>query len=243
MISTPTERRRPAGRAPARNDAQPSFPPITRPTGLPHSPAAPPVPEPEHHHLPSWVRRAHAQARPILADQLALLTGDLHDQYLARLNEFMARINSGKFSQAFQYAQLITDGQQLVDSQRRANAETARAQRAVEAARRKVSDALRDGGDRIPAETAARLSRASRAAGDVDALRALEIEVKQAVGAARGVEERRRDREISRTKTRIEKTTPRGAAAVEPAQDWQEVLRRLQEQMAAEERAPAEEHV
>jgi hypothetical protein len=242
MISTPTERRRPVGRAAARNDAQPSFPPITRPVGLPHSPAASSVPEPEHHHLPSWVRRAHSQARPILADQLALLTGDLHEEYLGRITEFVARINSGKFSQAFQYAQLITDGQQLVDSQRRANAEAARAQRAVEAARRRVSDALRDAGDRIAPDAATRLSRALRAASDVDSLRALEVEVKQAASAARGVEERRRDREISRTKSRIEKTTPRGAA-VEPAQDWQEVLRRLQEQMAAEERAPAEEHV
>ena len=242
MISTPTERRRPAGRTAARNDAQPSIPPITRPVGLPHAAAAPAVPEPEHHHLPSWVRRTHAQARPILADQLALLTGDLHDEYLGRINEFIARINSGKFSQAFQYAQLITDGQQLVDRQRHANADAARAQRAVEAARRKAGDALREAGDRITPEASTRLSRALRAASDVEALRGIENEVRQAMGAARGVEERRRDREISRTKTRIEKTTPRGAAAVEPAQDWQEVLRRLQEQMAADERVAPEGH-
>ena len=236
MISTPTERRRPAGRAAARSDAQPSYPPITRPVGLPHSPAAPSVPEPEHHHLPSWVRRAHAQARPILADQLAVLTGELHDEYLARITEFVARISSGKFSQAFQYSQLITDGQQFVDRQRTANADAARAQRVVEAARRKAGDALRDAGDRIPAEMSTRLSRALRAASDVDAMQAIEAEVKGAIGTARGVAERRRDREISRTKSRIEKTTPRGAAAVEPAQDWQDVLRRLQEQMASEDR-------
>ena len=243
MISTPTERRRPAGRAAARNDVQPSFPPITRPVGLPRAAAAPAVPDPEHHHLPSWVRRAHAQARPILADQLALLSGDLHDAYLGRINEFIARINSGKFSQAFQYAQLISDGQKLVDRQRRENAEIARAQRAVDGARRKAGDAIRDAGDRLPAETATRLNRQLRAATDVDSIRAIETEVKQALGAARGVEERRRDREISRTKSRIEKTAPRGAPAAEPAQDWQEVLRRLQEQMTAEEGVGAQERV
>jgi hypothetical protein len=222
---------------------QPSFPPITRPVGLPRAAAAPSIPDPEHHHLPSWVRRAHGQARPILADQLALLTGDLHEEYLERINAFLARINSGKFSQAFQYAQLITDGQQLVDRQRRENADAARAQRAIDGVRRKVGDALRDAGERVPAETATRLHRQIRAATDVGTLRGVEAEVKQAVGAARGVADRRRDREISRTKSRIEKTAPRGATAVEPAQDWQEVLRRLQEQMAAEERVGAEERV
>ena len=235
MISTPTERRRPPARA--RNDVQPSFPAITRPVGLPRA-AAPPalVPEPQHHHLPSWVRRAHGQARPIIADQLAVLSGDMRDDYERRVQEFTARISSGKFSQAFQYAQLINDGQQLVERQRRESAHAQRAQRALDAARKRAGDALREAGDRLPAETAARLNRSLRAATDPEALRAVETEVRQALGAARGVEDRRRDREISRTRSRIEKATPRGAAIAEPAQDWQDVLRRLQEQMAAEER-------
>lgn len=234
MISTPTERRRPNGRA--RTEVQPSFPAITRPVGLPRAPTPAAVPEPQHHHLPSWVRRAHGQARPIIADQLALLSGDLHDEYQQRVQDFVAAVSSGKFSQAFQYAQLISDGQQLVDRQRRVNAQAQRTQRTLDAARKRASDALRDAGDRVPAETAARLNRSLRAATEPEALRAVEAEVRQAVGAARGVEDRRREREISRTRNRIEKATPRGATIAEPAQDWQDVLRRLQEQMAAEER-------
>lgn len=236
MISTPTERRRSAGRSPARNDAQPNFPAITRPVGLAHATTPQPVPEPTHHHLPAWVRRAHGQARPILSDQLGVLQGDLRDEYRGRIEDFVGRINSGKFSQAFEYAQLISDGQQLVERQRRDNAEAARAQRTLEAARRRAADALRDAGDRLPADTASRLHKAIRAAGDVESLKAVETEVRQAAGAARGVADRRREREISRTRSRIEKSTPRGAADAEPAQDWQDVLRRLQEQMAAEER-------
>jgi hypothetical protein len=234
MISSPTERRRPAGRA--RNEVQPSFPAITRPIGLARAAAPVAVPEPQHHHLPSWVRRAHAQARPILGDQLGALSGALRDEFQERVDEFVARISSGKFSQAFQYAQLVNDGQELVERQRRENAQAARAQRALETARKRATDALRDAGERLPAETSARLNRALRSASDPNALRTVETEVRQAVGAARGVEDRRREREISRTRTRIEKATPRGAATAEPVQDWQDVLRKLQEQMAAEER-------
>lgn len=234
MISSPTERRRPAGRA--RNDVQPSFAAIARPVGLPRAAAPLPVAEPQHHHLPSWVRRAHAQARPILADQLAALSGTLRDEYQQRVDDFVARISSGKFSQAFQYAQLITEGQELVERQRRDNAQALRAQRTLDSARKRASDALRAAGERLPAETSARLNRALRSASDSDALRTVETEVRQAVGAARGVEDRRRDREISRTRSRIEKATPRGAATAEQTQDWQDVLRKLQEQMAAEER-------
>lgn len=236
MISTPTERRRPAGRTPARSDVQPSFPAITRPVGLAHATNPQPVPEPTHHHLPAWVRRAHGQARPILGDQLAVLQGDLREEYRRRVEEFVGRISAGKFSQAFQYAQLISDGQHLVERQRRDNADAARAQRTLEAARRRAADALRDAGDRLPADTASRLNKALRAAADAESLKGIETEVRQAMGAARGVAERRREREISRTRSRIEKSTPRGAADAEPAQDWQDVLRRLQEQMAAEER-------
>ncbi len=234
MISTPTDRRRPAART--RSDVQPAYPPISRPTGLARAAVPAPVPEPQHHHLPSWVRRAHAQARPILGDQIAALSGDLRDEYEQRVQEFVERVSSGKFSQAFGYAQLIADGQKLVDQQRTDNAEVARAQRALDTARKRAGDALRDAGDRLGAETSARLNRELRAATDPDAVRGVEGELRQALGAVRGVEERRREREISRTRSRIEKSTPRGAVPSEPAQDWQDVLRKLQEQMAAEER-------
>jgi hypothetical protein len=53
------------------------------------------------------------------------------------------------------------------------------------------------------------------------------------VATSRGNEERRRDREIDRTRSRIRKTLPR-AAATEPAETWQDVLRRFAESQPAE---------
>jgi len=237
MISSPADKRSPSGRARSRPDVQPSFPVITRPTGLPRSAAPPEVVEPQHHHLPAWVRRAYSLARPILADQLALLTGDTRERYERDIDEFTSRINAGKFSQAFNYQQLIVHGQQLVDEERREHAEAARAQRAVETARRRASDVLKDG--RLASDSASRLNKALRSAGDVESIKALEKEVRQAVESARGVEVRRREREISRTRSRIEKTTPRGPTTATQPEDWQDVLRRLQEQMVAENEGSA----
>ena len=235
MISTPAERRRPADRARARGEVQPSFPAIARPAGLARSAAPESVAEPQHHHLPAWVRRAFGQARPILADQLAALGGDARDRFVRAIDDFTARINEGKFSQAFNYQQLIAHGQQLIDEQRRQNAEQARAQRALETARRHATDTLKDAGT-LPGDTASRLNRALRGAGDIDEIKSVEAEVQQAVSAARGIADRRREREISRTRTRIERTSPRTAATSSAGEDWQEVLRRLQEQMAEEEK-------
>ena len=235
MISTPTDRRRPPGRAKPRTDVQPNFPTITRPVGLQRAATPPAVVEPQHHHLPAWVRRAYGQARPILADQLAALSGESREQFERSIDDFTARISEGKFSQAFNYSQLIAHGQQLVEEQRRENAEVARAQRAVETARRHASDALRDASTRLSGDAAARLNKALKAAAGVDAIKEVEAEVRQAIDSARGIEERRREREISRTKTRIQKTTPRAASASGQTEDWQDVLRRLQSQMAAEE--------
>jgi len=235
MISTPTDRRRPSGRAKPRTEVQPSFPTITRPVGLQRAATPPAVAEPQHHHLPAWVRRAYGQARPILSDQLAALSGESREQFERSIDDFTARISEGKFSQAFNYSQLIAHGQELVEQERRENAEAARAQRVVETARRHASDALRDASTRLSTDAAARLSKALKSASDVDSIKEVETEVRQAVDAARGVEERRREREISRTRSRIQKTTPRAASSPGQPEDWQDVLRRLQSQMAAEE--------
>ncbi len=59
-------------------------------------------------------------------------------------------------------------------------------------------------------------------------------EVEQSVAAARNNEERRRDREIDRTRSRIRKTLPRAVATAEPAETWQDVLRRFAESQASE---------
>ena len=183
--------------------------------------------EPEHHHLPAWVRRAFGQARPILADQLDALTGDARTQFERGIDDITSR------SQAFNYPQLILHGQELYRQQRREQAEAARAQRSLESARRRVQEALRDGAGRLTPEISARLNKSLRAADGVESVKAVEADVRQALDAAHGVEERRRDREISRTKSRIQKT----ATSSEPAEDWQDVLRRLQEQMTADESA------
>lgn len=233
MISTPTDQRRRSTR-PRPTAAPPNgFPVIVRPAGLPHAATQPAVREPEHHHLPAWVRRTFAQARPILADQLGVLRPDARAELERGIDDITARIGEGKFSQAFNYPQLIQHGQELYQQQRREDAEIARAQKVVDAARRHAGEMLRDGAPHLTAEVAARLNKAVRAADDGDAVKAVEAEIRHALEAARAVAERRRDREISRTKSRIQKTS----APAGPAEDWQDVLRRLQEQMAAEESA------
>jgi len=233
MISTPTDRRPGSTRSRATSPAPGNFPVIVRPPGLPHASSPQEVREPEHHHLPAWVRRAFGQARPILADQLDALTGDARTQFERGIGDITSRINEGKFSQAFNYPQLILHGQELYRQQRREQAEAARAQRSLESARRRVQEALRDGAGRLTPEISARLNKSLRAADGVESVKAVEADVRQALDAAHGVEERRRDREISRTKSRIQKT----ATSSEPAEDWQDVLRRLQEQMTADESA------
>ncbi len=210
----------------------PGFPAIVRPTGLARATTPGPVPEPEHHHLPAWVRRAYGQARPVLADLDGALSGDARERLAASVAEVTRLINTGKFSQAFRYAELIALGEQLLDTQRLEQAEAAKAQRALDAARRRVGERLREGSDQLSQDVASRLNRSLRSAGDAASIAAVGSELDQALGSARTVQERRREREIHRTRTRIQRTLPK-APAEQPAEDWQDVLRRLQEQMTA----------
>lgn len=211
----------------------PGFPAIVRPQGLirPANPGN--VAEPEHHHLPAWVRRAFGQARPILADELGNLSGDARGRLEDAISELTAVISAGKFSQAFRYPELIALGDKLLAEQRRDQAEAARAQRVIDAARKRVSDQLRDAATQLPQEIWSRLSKALRAAGDVESINGVGEEVTASLSSARTVQERRREREIHRTRTRIQRSTPRSQASTPPAEDWQDVLRRLQEEMTA----------
>src|SRR5207302_6968194 len=136
-----------------------------------------PVPQPQHHHLPGWVRRDFAKARPALADLLGLLQGEERAELQRRVDEITAGISEGKFSLAWQYPQIIIEGREAYDGQRRQIAETQRAQRAVDTARRRVQTRLRDAGDQLTADASARLNRALRAAGDAGALAAVEAEI------------------------------------------------------------------
>jgi hypothetical protein len=235
VVTTPTNTKPRPARPRPRPEVPPNFPAIVRPDGLARAAGAVDVPEPQHHHLPAWVRRAYGQARPILNDQLGALGGDARERYESDIADLTAAISSGKFSQAFNYPQLIARGQELLERQLRDNAEAARAQRALDSERRKVGEQLRDAAGRIAPDVSARLGKALRSAPDAAAIAAIGTEAEQATESARSGEEKRREREISRTRTRIQRSVPKSATAAEPAEDWQDVLRRLQEQMTAEE--------
>jgi hypothetical protein len=211
------------------------MPRIVRPQGLPH--AAQPVepPAPDHHHLPGWVRRVHGQARPILADLLGNLSGESQERFQATVDSLIAGVSAGKFSLAWQYPKLISDGMELFENHRRENAEHFRAQRALEQRRTKAGTALREAGARLAPDVLARLNRALRSAAVPDEIDAVVAEVEQSVATARNNEERRRDREIDRTRSRIRKTLPRAVGTAEPAETWQDVLRRFAESQGSED--------
>jgi hypothetical protein len=176
------------------------------------------------------VRRAHGQARPILADLIGSLVGEPRQRFAAQVGELVEGMSAGRFSLAWQYPRLIDEGWALVGQQRREIEEEARRRRGLESARRRVADQLRDAGARLTPETTNRLHRTLRSADDVDAIKGVATELDQAVAAVRTVEERRRDREIDRTRERIRRALPRGATAEGPAETWQDALRRIADQ-------------
>ncbi len=226
VITRPARPSRPHGPAPM----PPGLPAMVRPEGLQRAAVPGAVPEPQHHHLPAWVRRAHSQARPILADMLGVLSGDRRDRLATALDEVTAEISAGRFSQAFRYADLIAEGERLVAEQRIESEAAERAQRVIETARRRVADRLRDAATILSPDVSSRLGKALRSAADEEAIAAVEREVSVALETARTQHDRRREREISKTRTRIERAVPRSGGGM--AEDWQDVLRRLQEEMA-----------
>src|SRR3989442_10475678 len=90
---------------------------IVRPRGAPRASTPARVQEPVHHHLPAWVRRAHSQAQPILADLLGSLDGEPSRELTTSVAEVTELISSGKFSAAWRYPDLIKQGQRLYDRQ------------------------------------------------------------------------------------------------------------------------------
>lgn len=212
-----------------------AFPAIVRPVGAPRATNPAPVPEPTHHHLPAWVKRAYAQARPILADLLGSLEGAPREEFQRAIDDITERINTGKFSQAFQYPQLIATGMELYTQQRATSAERARAAHALDLLRRKGSDLLRDAGPQLAPDATSRLGRALRSAATAEEIAEVETEIRQAVELARSSQDRKRDREITKTRTKIQRAAPRAQSRpMETTETWQDVLRRLQEQMAQE---------
>jgi hypothetical protein len=204
-----------------------------RPHGLPHASQPIEPPAPDHHHLPGWVRRVHGQARPILADLLGNLSGESQERFQASVDALIGGMSAGKFSLAWQYPKVIADGMELFETHRRANAEQFQAQRALEQRRKKAADSLREAGARLTPDLLARFNRSLRSATTAEEISAVSTEVEQSVTVARSNAERRRDREIDRTRTRIRKTLPKAAVA-EPTETWQDVLRRFAESQASE---------
>ena len=176
------------------------------------------------------MRRAHGQARPILADLIGNLSGEPRQQFSGHVAALVEGMSTGKFSLAWQYPSLIDEGWALVVRQRADAEEEAKRRRGLESARRKVADQLRDAGARLTAETATRLNRTLRSADGPDAIKEVATELDHAVAAVRTLEERRRDREIDRTRERLRRSLPRGADAEGPAETWQDSLRRIAEQ-------------
>ncbi|HXA27109.1 MAG TPA: hypothetical protein VN193_00010 [Candidatus Angelobacter sp.] len=193
------------------------------------------IPSPEHHHLPGWVRRDFARARPPLSNILALLEGEVRDSFSQRINELTAGISAGRFSLAWQYPDLVDEGRTLYEQQRRETAESARANRQLDTARRRVQDRIRDAGDNLTADVAARLQRQLRTAGDAEAINAIASELDGVATAAKTTAEKRREREIERTRARIMRSAAAAGAVEAPPQQetWQDVLRRFAEQQAA----------
>ena len=194
-----------------------------------------PIPAPDHHHLPGWVRRDFARARPPLSNILALLEGDARDQFSQRITELTDGISAGRFSLAWQYPDLVDEGRTLYEKQRRDGAETARVSRQLDGARRRVQDRIRDAADQLGPDVAAKLNRQLRSANDTDAINAVGSELDGVATAAKTTAEKRREREIERTRARIRRSaavtgTPQAAPETET---WQDVLRRFAEQQAA----------
>ncbi len=216
--------RQPRARSGGRPPAPRGFPRADRP-GI--------VPTPEHHHLPGWVRRDFARSRPALADLLGLLQGGERAAFESKVAELTSGISAGKFSLAWQYPALIEEGRALYEGQREHIAEMQRVARELERTRRNAGDRLRDAGDLLGADALTRLQRSLRAAGSAAAIAEVDAEVEKALAGARGTAGKRRQREIERTRKSILRTLPPSAAAAEePGETWQDVLRRFAEQQA-----------
>jgi hypothetical protein len=211
-----------------------AFPLIVRPRGAPKASTPAAVPEPMHHHLPAWVRRAHSQAQPILADLIGSLDGEPRQELNDAVDALTGLISSGKFSQAWRYPDLIKTGQRLYDRQSKEKLEAQREQRALEGNRRKAAELLRDSGVALPPDVAARLSRELRSAADHAGINEVSTHIREAIASARTVQEKRREREIDRTRAQIQRAPARETTS-DANDSWQDVLFRLKQQMSKEE--------
>jgi hypothetical protein len=187
------------------------------------------IAQPEHPHLPGWVRKAHADAAPIFGDLLAQLDGEEKSALEARITATITQISSGKFSHAWHYPALIEQGFASWARERNQKFEAARARTDMDGKRKRLTAAVRDPLSKLSTETASKLSRALTSARDPEALAAAEAEINHAIESAQSADNKRREREISRTRERISRSAPKSKAPAEVTETWQDVLRRLTE--------------
>jgi hypothetical protein len=189
------------------------------------------VPQPEHPHLPGWVRKIHAEAEPIFGDLLAQLDGEDKTALEGHIAATVAQINAGKFSNAWHYPTLIEQGFASWARERNQKFESERARRDMDGKRKRLTVAVRDPLSKLSTETASKLSRALTSARDPEALTAAELEVNRAIESAQSADNKRREREISRTREKISRSAPKSKskAPAEVQESWQDVLKRLTE--------------
>lgn len=221
-----------------RQDAPVSGVPRPRPMG--RSGFANNVPLPAHKHLPNWVRRAHGQIAPQLGEIMASLHGEPRELIDTKLREMTEQISAGKFSIAWQYPQLLEMAQQLGDRQKTEDASEYASRRGVDMVRRRAEVQLRTIGGGLSPDVLSRLERELRGASDMEGLMSVESQIQELSHSVQTVAQKKRSREIEKTKTRLAKSLPLNYSAVnEPQESWQDVLRRFATEQSSDSGTPS----
>lgn len=188
------------------------------------------VPAPQHHHLPGWVRRTYAEVRPQLAELLTSLPEPALSEFRHELQKLTDGIAQGRFSLAWQYSALTERGNALREKYQQQAQEQAKQRHNFESRQKKLEQKLRVAAGTIAPENLNRLTRALRLAQSEVAIEELERELQTTMAEAQTSHDRKREREIARTKSRLQKTIPSTQDSRSPTEAWQDVLKRLASQ-------------
>lgn len=191
------------------------------------------LPMPTHHHLPNWVRRAHGQVAQRVSEIMGGLHGTAREQLSARIEAMTSEISSGKFSVAWQYPDLLAYAEKLSQEQRAEDNAAYAARRSIDVVRKRAEAQLRAASAGMPADVASRLGRELGSATDVDGIRAVETQIAEAARSVASVAERKRTREIEKTKSRLARAIATKSGDSTGQESWQDVLRRFAEEQAA----------
>ena len=219
---------------PSSSSGRPVRPSVATPRPMRPRGNAANVPLPAHRHLPNWVRRAHSDIAPRLGDLLQWLHDEPKQQVESRLHEMTEQISAGKFSVAWQYPQLVAFAEEAYAAQREQDSKSNAAKRSIDVVRRRAEAQLRSVSASLPPDVASRLDKSLRGATDLDGMTSVEQEILEASKSVQSVAQRRRSREIEKTRSRLARSIPNGVATDEaPQETWQDVLRRFAEQQGS----------